>query len=88
MPLVSKITINETSNSGPSGLFLKGTRYVAWQGTDKQVNVLKLAPDGGEIEKVVGELTISDPSLFTDGSSLFVSWTGTDNQLNIADVQF
>jgi hypothetical protein len=88
MPFINKITINETSNSGPSGLFFKGNRYLAWQGTDNEVNVLQLTSGGGEAGKVTGELTISDPSLFTDGTNLFVAWTGTNNQLNIAQVQF
>jgi hypothetical protein len=88
MSLVNKLTINEYSDSGPSALFFNGRRYVAWRGTDNEVNVIRLAPDGGEEAKVTGELTISDPSLYTDGNAVFVSWTGTNKQLNIADVQF
>jgi len=86
MSLVNKITINETSNSGPSGIFFGGSRFLSWQGTDGEVNVLKLAADGGEAAKTTVEKTLSDPSLFTDGKTLFVSWTGTNNQLNIAEV--
>jgi hypothetical protein len=87
MPFVDKITINETSNSGPSGVFYKGHRYLSWRGTDDQVNVLRLAPNGGEDRKTTGERTISDPSLLIDDEKLYVSWTGTDKHLNVAEVR-
>jgi hypothetical protein len=80
-------TLNETSNDGPSALVFKGSRFIAWRGTDDQVNVLQLKPDGGEGSKLTGQKTHAEPELFTDGQTLFICWQGTDQHLNIARIQ-
>jgi hypothetical protein len=87
--LTNKITLNETSNSGPSAIFFQGNWYVSWRGGDNAVNVLQVIPTTGQVSKLTSsELTISDPSLFTDGNTLFVCWTGSNAEMNTAQVQF
>ncbi len=86
MHLVDKVTLRETSESGPSGAWFRGRRYVAWRGQDNQVNVVVLNPNGGEGDKITTELTISDPQLFVDGDHLSILWTGTDKHLNVANI--
>jgi hypothetical protein len=87
--LIDIMQINEYSNVGPSGVVFQGRRVLAWTGTDGQVNVVRVAPGGGEEPpKITQERAIGAPSLFIEGQKLLVSWTGTNHQLNIAEVQF
>jgi len=79
---------NETSNVSLGLAVGNGRVYVAWTGTDSQLNLMS-APSGGSnfdgaTKVTFNEQSVEAPNLTVVAGQLYLSWTGTDARLNIA----
>jgi hypothetical protein len=86
MQFGDKTVLHQETSNGPSACIIGDKLYVAWRGTDDEVNVGKYDLDGNLLAKVADQQTQNAPQLFTRGDQLYVAWTGTDGQLNFAPI--
>lgn len=81
--IYNKVILNQSSFVSPALAVNFGKLYLAWTGTDNQLNVASSADGkvfGGPV--LLGEYSYCAPSLVVNGP-LFIAWTGTDNRINV-----
>jgi hypothetical protein len=83
--LESKVTLSNYLSPGrsPALAVFNGRAYMAWTGTDGQLNVVSTA-DGVHIEKVtLADTSRTGPALAAFNGRLYLGWTGLDGRLNV-----
>lgn len=76
----NKVTLRDTSFTGPSLVDFNGRVYIAWAGVgNRQINVMSSA-DGINFENKVTlrETSGATPALTVFNNRLYLAWTGTD----------
>src|SRR5438477_11010352 len=84
----NKVTLGETSVSGPGLAFIGGRLFLLWGGTDdnRSLNWLESTDGVTWINKVtLGDSSDFHPALAELGPDLYLSWTGRDilHRLNL-----
>jgi len=83
--LASKVTLSNFLSPGrsPALAVFNGRAYMAWAGTNGQLNVVSTA-DGIHIEKVtLADTSRAGPTLAAFNGRLYLGWTGLDGRLNV-----
>lgn len=85
-----KVTLADSSESGPSLASLRGRLFLAWRGTGENKLNISFSEDGGTTFAGKGtyeESSSHQPSLTAFGDYLYLAWKGRGNeQLNVAKV--
>lgn len=78
----------ERSDHGPSLTFGSGRFFVAYTGTDGQINVMTSLNGVDYADKVVlpDQFTDEGPRIAFAGGLVYVLWKGMDNQLNVLEM--
>jgi hypothetical protein len=81
--IYNKATLNQTSFVSPALALNFGKVYLAWTGTDNQLNVAS-SSDGRSFSSpsLLREYSNCAPAMVVNGP-LFIAWTGTDNRINV-----
>src|SRR5262249_41068444 len=79
-----KVTLGDTSQSGPTLAAFGGRLYLAWTGTDSHLNV-ESSTNGMMFSRKVtlGETSHASPALAAFGGRLYLASTGTNTALNV-----
>jgi hypothetical protein len=83
--LESQVTLSTYLSPGrsPALAVFNGRAYMAWTGTNGQLNVVSTA-DGVHIEKVtLPDTSRTGPTLAAFNGRLYLGWTGLDGRLNV-----
>ena len=80
------LTETTLAGSGPALVNWNGTLYIAWRGTDNQLNVGQY--DDAHPTHLANKVTLSEhslnaPSIAAWNNRLYLGWRGTDGRLNI-----
>jgi hypothetical protein len=78
---MSKVTLNETSNSAPAISFFNGQTRIAWTGTDAAHHLNVAVPGGSKV--ILPDTSYYSPALAVYNDRLYLAWTGTDGRLNL-----
>lgn len=78
------VTLNQSSSHGPALAFYNNSLYLAWTGTDGQLNVISSSDGTTWTNQVtLGQHSNTAPALIASSNSLSLVWTGTDGKLNV-----
>lgn len=85
---MQQIPLQQFSYSSPAIAYFKNQLYIAWIGTDDQLNLALYAPHTqmimqSNLSPAQYALNGTSPALAATSSQLYIAWTGTDNQLNL-----
>ena len=77
------------SETGPALVSHAGRVWVAWAGSDRQLNVMS-SSDGVSFDHkvVLDERSSAQPALAVHDDRLLIAWTGGGNRINVATLAF
>jgi hypothetical protein len=78
---MSKVTLNDTSNTAPAITSFGGATWIAWTGTDAAHHLNVAVP--GVLKVTLPDTSYYSPALAVYNNRLYLAWTGTDGHLNL-----
>jgi len=83
-----KVTLGETSFHSPALAYSGHSLFLAWTGTDRRLNVARLAATGANFGQILSKVTLNEtsdqaPALAAVGQTLYLAWSGTNSQHNL-----